>query len=401
MRTYTSMLIVFCFAVITPSCRKHEAEHKEHEEQRRKKKDQERVKLSAKAIKVLGLKTVRVEQRGLRSVLRLTGQIEFNKNTLVHVSPRVSGRVVKVHKLLGEDVLKGDVLAELDSVALGKLKLKFLEAQTELKLAATTFAREKRLRTQKITSEREYLLAQATLARARMRLNSAHEILHLMGLSEKEIRAIRYGAHQYTRVILRAPMSGRIIGKQLANGELINPGDKAYTVADLAEVWAQVDITEGDVAGVFRGMEARVFARSYPGHWFPGKIALISSSADPQTRTLRGRIAVKNTSLGKRRFPLRNKMYIEAEIFLQKRGQERKLLVVPQVAVQRYKTGYIVFVEEKPGEYEVRPVVLGDVFAGRVAISTGVRLGEKVVTNGAFSLKAEYAKNELGGGHSH
>ncbi|MCA9524633.1 MAG: efflux RND transporter periplasmic adaptor subunit [Myxococcales bacterium] len=372
-----------------------EGDHEHHKQKTRL------VHLAPAAIVSLRLETAPVAERRVAQRLRLKGQIEFDRNALVHVSPRVASRVVKVHKLLGEDVEKGEILAELDSIPLGELKLRFLEARTELQLAATVLARQQRLHKSRITSERELLRARSAHARARMRLQGAHEMLHLYGLTDSEIRTIRYGAHQPSRIALRAPIGGRIIHKRLAPGELIKPGDKAYIVADLRSVWAQVDITEGDLAKVRRGMRARVFARAYPGHWFAGELSLISSSADPQTRTLVGRIVVKNRTVGSRRFPLRDKMYIEVELSLGADDGGPRQLVVPETAIQRYRDGYIAFVEREPGTYEVRPVTLGGRFGGRVAVTGGLRLAERVVTVGTFVLKSEYAKNQLGGGHSH
>lgn len=405
--------IVLVLVVVVASCGRFHKDSGHHDEPHRKCEEREhsdhgdrkeggrRLTIAPEAVRALGIETARVVRRDVSRTLRLSGQIEFDQNALVHVSPRVASRVVVVRRLLGDDVRKGDVLAELDSLKLGELKLSFLEARTELQLAATTLARQERLRKSKITSEREYLAAKAAHLRARMRLSSKHEMLHLLGLNDDEIRAIRYGAHAPSCLLLRAPIGGRIIRKHLAPGELVRPSDKAYTIADLRKVWAQVDITEDALARVRKGMTARVFARAYPGTSFRGVLTLISSSADAKTRTLFARIVVENHTHAGRRFPLRDKMFVEAELALDGPGKGKLELVVPETAVVRHQSGYLVFVEKGRGVYEARAVVLGARVAGRVAILSGLRGDETIVVVGTFALKSLYAKQLLGGGHSH
>src|SRR5436309_3264903 len=87
------------------------------------------VRLTPKALHSLSLKTAPVERRALTEAVRVTAVIKPNEDRLAHVSPRIPGRVVQVHKLLGDRVKDGDVLAVLDSVELAKAKAGYLKFQ--------------------------------------------------------------------------------------------------------------------------------------------------------------------------------------------------------------------------------------------------------------------------------
>ena len=135
------------------------------------------------------IETAVVRDTPKTKILKLTGQVRFDKTKVVDVVPTGSGRVNQVIKLLGQDVEKADALATITSGDLGQAKAAFLETQARLNLATTTFDREKELYEKKVSSKADYLNALNELRAAEAYYTAAEKRLRLFGLSSEQIEA--------------------------------------------------------------------------------------------------------------------------------------------------------------------------------------------------------------------
>jgi RND family efflux transporter MFP subunit len=136
-----------------------------------------------------------------------------------------------------------------------------------------------------------------------------------------------------------------------------------------------------------------VAVAAYPEERFPGRLDFIGRRVEEETRTTRARIVVPNRS-----HRLLPGMFASVELAV---GEGRPVLAVPREAVQRDGEQAICFVEEEPGHYERREVVVGEAGPTYVEVRSGLAEGERVVTTGAFILKSEIEKEGMGGGHHH
>ncbi|MCP4663551.1 MAG: efflux RND transporter periplasmic adaptor subunit, partial [bacterium] len=177
----------------------HEDEHGEHED--------EMVELSPEAASHAGIRTARVEERVLADELETTGQVDFDRDRLAHVSPRIPGRVHQVRARLGQQVGADETLAEIDSIELGKAKAEFLQAKAKEELAHGIRDRERKLFADRISSEQEVLVAEAELREATTALRTAEETLRLYGLSQAQIDTLRYDDPQASVYRLQAPFA--------------------------------------------------------------------------------------------------------------------------------------------------------------------------------------------------
>lgn len=366
-----------------------EAGHDDHEEGV--------VELSAEAAKQAKIQAAPVEKRAVPFVLRTTARVDFDERRLAHVSPRITGRVARVDAELGDAATAGQVLAALDSIELGEAKADYMGARAQESLARKTHRREQRLLKEKIASEQAALEARAAHEKALAHLRSAEEKLRLLGLTKPEISGVRYGDPQAATYQLRAPIDGRIVEKHLVVGELITPADKVFTVADLSHLWIWIDVYERDLARVHPDDTAVVTTEAWPGKSFVGHVAYISDSVDPSSRAARARIDIANTD-GK----LKPGMFAEVVLTDPHSLDEARLgLAVPPSAVLREGDGFVAFVKEGERRYERRALRIGARTPDLVEILEGLSEGEQVVVEGAFILKSEVAKEEMGGGHSH
>ncbi len=367
-------------------------EHDDHEEGT--------VELTPEAASRAAIQTAPVEQRTLAAQLSTTGQVDFDQNRLAHVSPRISGRVDRVHAVLGQQVSAGQALAEVDSIELGKTKAAFLQAKAREELARKSFDRGQSLLADRIASEQEVIEAEASLREASAALQTAEETLHLYGLSQAQIDALTYEDRKAAIYPLRAPFAGTVVERHVTLGELVTPERNLFTLADLSRVWIWIDVYQRDLGGVHLEDEARARVDAFPGEVFTGTVSYLSAQVDSDTRTVRARLDVDNPD-----GMLRPGMFVEVEL-LDPHGRvagvaQSPSLVVPESAVVRDGEEFLVFVPAGERRFERRDVRIGQRSGGFVAVVDGLALGESVVVEGAFLLKSAASKESLGGGHDH
>lgn len=358
------------------------------------------VVLTPEAADRAGIRTALVVERVMESELSTTGQVDFDQARLAHVSPRITGRVHRVRARLGEKVGAGETLAEIDSIELGRTKAEFLQARARQELARANHERESRLFSDRISSEREVLTAEAELREATATLLTAEETLHLYGLDQRQVEALSYDDPSASIYPLRAPFAGLIVERHATRGELVTPERNLFTLADLSRVWIWIDVYERDLRRVHLDDQAQVQVEAYPEEVFHGQVSYLSAQVDVDTRTVRARIDVANAD-GK----LRPGMFARIRLLDPHGAAGREALeeslVVPADALQRDGDETIVFTPEGVHRFRRREVRLGRAAGDFVEVLDGLEAGEQVVVAGAFLLKSEADKETMGEGHGH
>jgi cobalt-zinc-cadmium efflux system membrane fusion protein len=343
-----------------------------------------------------GIKTATVEVRPLAAQLETTGEVDYDENSLAHVSPRITGRVHRVAAQLGDRVAAGSVLALLDSIELGQAKAAYLTAKATEDVARQNHEREEGLFKDRISSEKEMLEARGAFLEAAASRESAEETLHLYGLTDTEIAAFGPGESGASLLSVRAPFGGRVVEKHVTIGELVTPEKNLFTIADLDQVWIWIDVYERDLGRVHMDDGVAVEVVAYPGRTFTGTVTYIGANVAPDTRKTRARLVVKNPD-----GLLRPGMFARVQLSDPHAQGAASALVVPESAVHRDGTESIVFVPLGEGRFARREIEAGRHEGPWVEVLSGLKSGEAVVTAGVFLLKSELARGELGGGHSH
>ena len=380
-----------------------EGDHDEHAEGGEPGGDHETgvVHLSAEKLTSVELATTRAESRSLAPLLETTGEVGYEEDRIAHVAPRIPGRVQRVAVSLGDEVRRGQLLAVLDSVELGQAKAAYLQARTREELARRSFERERRLYADRITSEKEMLEAEADLQEAVSERQRALEALRLYGIPAGALEGLEPGDPGASLLPVHAPIAGRVVEKHATLGELASPGDSLFTVADLDHVWIWIDVFERDLARVHEDDEVEVEVESFPQRTFSGRVTYLSPAVEEESRTVRARIDVTNQDR-----LLRPGMFATVRVTDPHGAQATPSVVVPASAVVDRGGERLVFVPagEPAGEgarFADRPVTVGRQEDGMAEILRGLDAGDEVVSEGAFFLESELAREELGGGHSH
>jgi cobalt-zinc-cadmium efflux system membrane fusion protein len=315
------------------------------------------------------------------SGLPVTGTITYDANRVSHVGSRTDGRVVALRVELGTQVRRGQTLALLESPEVGQIRAEEREARELVKIAEENFARERRLAAQGISSRKELLEAEAELRRMQASLRSAQTRLRVFGATNGS--GAQFG--------VTAPFTGQVVARDASVGEMANPEDTLFTVADLSRVWIELNIFERDLPRVRVGQSVVVRTSAYPNRTFPGRIVFVGSILNPANRTVEARVEIENADGA-----LKPGMFANASIQVGAGGPV--VVAVPQDAVQEVEGKKVVFVPgTKAGEFRPQPIAVGEsIEGGRVTIPSGLAPDARVVTRGAFALRSELAKGEIG-----
>jgi cobalt-zinc-cadmium efflux system membrane fusion protein len=311
------------------------------------------------------------------------GTIAFDENRVSVVAPRAEGRIVNVRTDLGQQVREGTPVASMLSPDVGQARGDLDRARATVDVARRNYEREKRLFEQSISPEKEMLDAEVAYRTAEADVRSAAARLESLGATNGQ------GA-SYS---LLSPISGTVVARNAMPGQLAGPETNLFTIADLRNVWITVDVYSGDLARVRHGALATVTSGALPGENFIGHVTYAGGIVDPSSRTFKVRVEVENA-----RLRLRPGVYAQVRIESAEAASNTGPITVPEIAVQDLDGTKVVFVAGAvPGRYVVRSIVLGSaVEGGVVAVQSGLVVGERVVTRGAFQLKAELTKASFG-----
>jgi Cu(I)/Ag(I) efflux system membrane fusion protein len=316
--------------------------------------------ISPERIQLMGMKTARAVRESLSPELRTVGFVSANEQGIAMIHTRFSGWIEDLRvSQTGQPVRRGEVVATVYSPDL-------LAAQQEYLNAVRWQGGEAR----SADSEK---LTNTLAADARRRLE-------LLGISDQDIAAVAKSGKPLRAMSIRSPVAGFVTEKNALQGQFVTPDTTLFTVADLSTVWVVADVYEYEVARVRVGQTAQLKLAAYPGEVFKGRVEFIYPTLDPQTRTLKVRIAFKNPGM-----KLRPGMY--GDVFLDLGASEG--VVVPSDAVVNTGDAQYVFVVLGEGRFAPRPVQVGARGDGKVAVLSGVRAGDEVVTTANFLVDSE------------
>ena len=372
----------------------HGGEHGKHEEHgaHDEHAGEKIVKLTEGEIKEFGISVAVAGPGKIANKISLPGEVNINADRLAHIVPQVSGIVRKIYKNLGDRVKAGELMAVLESRELADAKSAYYVAKERLALAEANFTREKNLWKKRISSEQDYLEAKQALAEAKIEIIAAGQKLHALGFSETALKELTRQPHvKFTRYEIRSPFNGTITEKHITIGEKLTSNSKAFTIADLSSIWVNLSIYQKDMPFVEVGQKARI---SIANNLLvaDGVISYVGPLVGEKTRTATARVVLPNPD-GR----WKPGLFVTGEVEI---GDIEAPIVVPRTALQRVDEKLSVFVQTEEG-FEPRPVTTGRVNETHIEITSGLSAGERYVTKGAFTLKAQLSKGAFGEGHSH
>jgi cobalt-zinc-cadmium efflux system membrane fusion protein len=343
------------------------------------------VKASADSVSIptnapqLGAITVEsVESRKAR-VVPLTGRLIWNEDATVRVFTPFAGIVQRLPVEVNDHVNKGAPLAEIRSADFGQALADARKADSDFRRAERALNRARDLvehgaapRKDLESAEADFASAQAEKERTRMRLE-------IYGASTESTNQL---------FLLPSPLDGVVVEKNVTPGQEIRPDQilanapqftaPLFTITDPSKLWIQIDATEADLPYLRPGREFAFVSRAFPDQTFTGRVDVVSEFIDPNTRTIKVRGSIDNSSR-----ELKAEMFVNVNV----PAAENSGPSVPTKAVFLKGEKHYVFVENEPGQFTRKEVQIGAEHNGRVAIMAGMQPGQRVVTEGCLLLQ--------------
>jgi cobalt-zinc-cadmium efflux system membrane fusion protein len=348
------------------------------------------VSLTPEGIERAGIVITPVRSGTSASGLRLPGVVEPNAYRKVAVTPLVAGRVTRVSAELGASVRRGQTLARIYSPELAEAQTTYVSARAMLDAHEREVQRTEKLVGIGAASRQEMERIHAEHAAQTAAVQSARSQLELLGMSASAMDALRSGRDVNATTRVPAPIDG-VVTERVANvGLNVDQATPLFTVVDLSTVWIIADVYEKDLSRVRVGNDATVTTVAYPGLSVRGRITYIDPQVNPETRTAKVRVEVSNP-----RGDLRLGMYADV---LVTGTPGASMPVIDRSAVQNVGHRTVVYVAnpKERGQFTEREVRLGEASGEQVEITSGVQLGDLVVTEGSFFVRAE--RERLGPG---
>ena len=377
-----------------------------------------RVRVASKeAAEKLGMDVAPVWEAAMTESISASGEVSFDATRVARLAARVPGTAWRVTKQIGDTVKTGELLAIIDAAEVGKAKAEFLHGIVQLRLKAQALANLKNAP----VPERQKKEAEAARRDAEVRLLCAEQALVNLGLS---VKAAEFGklevddiANQLQRLglsrelsqvdadlpgtllPLRAPLDGVVMQVDVIAGEVVDPADVLFVVADPRQMSVNLNVLATDASWVQVGQAVRFQPDGVKAE-FSGQVAWIGTSADETTRTIPVRAVMPNAD-GK----LRASALGVGRIVLR---EGPHAITVPNEAVQTVGGCQVVFVRDKdflkpngPKVFHARMVRTGAIDATNTEIIVGVAQGEVVATKGSPLLAGEIQRSQSAAIASH
>jgi cobalt-zinc-cadmium efflux system membrane fusion protein len=313
------------------------------------------------------------------------GKIELDPRRLSRVALPVPGRIIRVLVGLGDAVTAGQPVVSLESTEVSGVMSALRQANANLGQANATLAkseadlvRSRDLLADRAIAQKDVLAAEATVAQSKATVEQA-QATRDEAMRKLEILGLQPGGMDQ-RVTVKAPMSGKVTEITAASGDYkSDTNTPVMTIADLSTVWVTADVPEDRIRLIRTGEIVEISMPAFPGQRLTGRVTKIGDAVDPQTRTIKVRAELANPSEA-----------YKPEMFATIRHVRgvSSLPVVPRAALLQQQDANTVFVERATGEFEEVPVVVAWQDERRVAIRSGIKVGDRVVVDGTTQLKA-------------
>jgi Barrel-sandwich domain of CusB or HlyD membrane-fusion len=310
------------------------------------------VQISPRLQQVYGVTFGTIENRELKFSVRNDAIIKYDETRLKDVNIRFSGWLQTLQAdYTGMMVYKGQTLFTIYSPEL-------------------------------VSAEQEYLLVVNNPYSANNKefVHAAEQKLRLWNINDKQIEEIKKAGKAFDTLSYHAPFTGYIIEKHVLQGQHVDAGQTLFTIADLSDVWAMVDVYENQLPFVHTGQRVSLELQSFPGQTIKGRIDYIYPYLNNDSRTVKARLVIHNPG-----YRIKPDMYGYAAI----EDNIGEKLAVPSDAVMNTGTRQVVFVYRGDGYFEPHTVKLGIQTDNYYEVISGLSEGEQVVTNPVFLIDAE------------
>ena len=312
--------------------------------------------------------------------LRASGRIDFNELYLSKIGANVTGRVTEILAIPGQIVQQGDVLAKIISTELTQSQLSYLKAKSMSQLAEQAANRARILFKEDVIALAELQRREAESKSARAEYRAANDELRVFGMDQNSIDRLAQSGVIESINLVKATIPGEIVERKINKGQVVQPSDGLFTIADLSTLWAISEVPESNSYFIRKGQKATVMIPALRNQEIEGVVKYVDSIVNPQTRTVVVRMEIINKT-GQIKPGMLATMLIES--------QPTEKLVVPISAVFREDNHDHVYIRIDDDKYRMISVKLGPEGKGYRPVISGLSQGQEIAQDGAYHLNTE------------
>ena len=331
-------------------------------------------------------KVGKVERVDVAQSLDAVGRIEADARRVARIGAAVSGRVTDIVAEVGDTVRRGQPLAELASPELTTAQLNYLRAFSASTQAERAVDRARQLLQADVIGTAELQRRESELNIARAELRAAGDQLSLIGISDTQMAELRANGTLSARIQIASSLAGVVIERKLSKGQVAQPGDSLFTIADLSSVWVVGSLPEQVARQVRVGQTVEMEVAALRGKKLTGKIIHVGDIVSADTRTIEFRTEVANPQR-----ELKPLMMVSMRVL----GDSLRQLAIPVEAVVRHNDRDHVFVRQAADRFKLVPVDLGAAVGALRPVRAGLQEGAEIAVSGAFHLNNERRRAEL------
>jgi len=332
------------------------------------------------------IKTDLVNYQDISDTLLIPGRLETQNRRLAKIGSPITGRVSDLYVSLGDVVKKGQVLARVNSIELTQTQLTLIKSSQLIGLKTKAVERAKLLFEADVISKAEMLRVENELDAVKADYRASRDQLIVLGMSEKAVEKIETSGqiNSFGDVISR--FDGIIISRSINVGQIVNPQDTLFQVADLSKLWAVALIPEQQSSFIQKDEVVTIEIPALDNKKIETKIIFEDSIVDPQTRTVMVRAELDNPNL-----------FLKPDMLTSMHIRSKKIsrIAIPISSLVRENDRTHVFVQNTPQTFRLREVELGTKDGNLITVLGGIAQGETIVSDGAFHLNSERKKKEL------
>ncbi|WP_292993189.1 efflux RND transporter periplasmic adaptor subunit [Nitrosomonas sp.] len=322
----------------------------------------------------------------LADKILVPSRVQVDEERTAQIGSYVTGRIIDMFVILGAYVKAGDRLARITSPDLTQAQLAYLRASSRVVLTQKASERARHLLAADVIPLAEVERRQSELEIAQAELSAAADQLRLFGMGDQELKELKKRGKILPWMDIKATREGYVIARNVMVGQVVQPSDPLFQVADLSHVWVVGDVPEQIAREVHLEQHVEIQVPALGTQLMDGVIIFVSDTINRLTRTVMTRVMVENPERKLKPDMLAN-MHIT--------DPQHKVLVVPESAIVRELNLDYVFIALGDNRFQRVPVELGPEVANLRPVIKGVTIDQRIVTAGAFHLDSERKLAEL------
>lgn len=322
----------------------------------------------------------------LADKIQVPSRVQVDEERTAQIGSYITGRIINMFVILGDYVKAGDRLARITSPDLTQSQLAYLRAASRVVVTQKAADRARHLLAADAIPVAEVERRQSELEIAQAELSAAMDQLKLFGMGDAELKELTKKGKTLPWLDIKATREGYVIARNVIVGQVIQPADALFQVADLSHVWVVGDVPEQIARDVRLEQHVEINVPALGNVNFDGVIIFVSDTVNRLTRTVMTRVLVENSERKLKPDMLANMHITDAQY---------QTLVVPEAAIIRELNQDYVFIAISDDRFQRVPVELGPEVANFRPVLSGLTIDQRIVMEGAFHLDSERKLAEL------